>query len=1367
MRRLLALAIAVGLALPVLAERPAQADWTVKRDPFDKRIVARYKNILYRNPADRGALNKLKAMYRRYRSLKLLVRQYEAAHKRRPKVFSHTVVLARLALGQKQTVKAMEYYEKAATIRPKAAAVQLGLGQLYRRNGKSVKARAAYELALKYTKRKSTRKNVLRELAGLALNAKDIKGAGKYYKKLIALAPRSINVRMDYADALRRFKKFKAAIALLKQTEVLARRVPYQRVDVVTKLADIYADNGKHDVAIATYRRAIKMSRNALHVRRTLTSRIIDIFSKKSQLSKLIAYYEKKWRANRRKHFEWSTLAKLYEDTGEQEKAIAAYRRAVKKAPFELETQRKLIRLLENSGREDEALKQYRKVAKVAPGDPRFQLALAERYWRRGEEKRAVSLLKKIEQRFPSDGPVHTSVADLYTRWGKEALALKAYIRLTKIEPNETSHLVNLGEQYFQRKKEKKAIAIWSRLIRRKTAGNYARLGEVFAEHDLLPRAISMYTKSIKLQPKNSARYKGRAHAYERQRRWAESIKDWEMVLALTKKKKSNEPARREGRRRIVSLLRRSTRGRRATALRNRIRVWQRQFNQTPPNMEAGLFLIEAHERLYDYNKQRAVLERLVKLHPKDVGMMLRLVKTYARFSVRQYDKAVALLEKLADKIAPRRKREFYKRIAEIHTINKKDKLALDYMHKAQKENPNDPTGHQRLAELFIKMQQFKKAIKSYEKTIQLDKNNWKAHFALAQLYINEHSPKKAAKLFERVLLDANDNDMLFKAGREAIIIGEMTRTLGKTERVVSRMASKLSHKDVYRRILVELYHRYVPILVSQKRTGTAKARAAARKELTLVGRHGLKPLLEALNDEKDPQQQRIAVAVLGHVANKGAAASLVRIAKQKPNKNKTKNTGRLLPTLDWDVRVAALVAAGRLGDPRTIPSLIELTKHQEWQMREAAIFGLGMTRSSKAKKSLLDALGSSRESLATLACLGFAQVRDRTTLAQLVEVMKNSHRADSTRAACAFALGRLGDKRAIAPLLAVLANGNDEVQRIAAWSLGNIGDRRALSGLLLAYFSRHERLRREVAWALARVSRRKSKATTLAVDLSEYPTKHGKFNGALAIRKLPGTLGSQPIDAAVIIGHEAQLVRGIRDALTRHRDMLVSILGELNARKNRVALGPLTSRVAPKQRRRIEALVDRVAIALLPTLRKLLRHRDAKVRGLSLSVLSKTGGRNVQADLQRGLADRSVSVRRAAMHASATYIRRHGQSAATLIRALAARLRSKNWQERGDAARAMGELGPRADVDGLIKALKDVNGFVRGAAAAALGKLKLRRAVPALILASKDDHAEVRLAVVRGLQGINDSRSRAHLRTMATSDPDKRVRAFAGMRKK
>src|SRR4051812_6474854 len=239
---------------------------------------------------------------------------------------------------------------------------------------------------------------------------------------------------------------------------------PARRVEVVARRGQALEGVGKDDEAIAEYRRAIKLAPKGYYLEVELTGRIIDIYRRKQALPQLLAQYDKEWSEGTRGHFEWNTLGRLYEETGAQDKAIAALKKAVAKAAWELETQRRLIQLLENSGRDDEAVAQYEAVVRAAPGEARFQLELAERYWRRGKEKQALESLTRLQGRFPSDAGVLSAIADMYQRWGKEDLAIKQYERLAQLEPDDPGHLVTLGEQYWQKGDRPRALATWKRI---------------------------------------------------------------------------------------------------------------------------------------------------------------------------------------------------------------------------------------------------------------------------------------------------------------------------------------------------------------------------------------------------------------------------------------------------------------------------------------------------------------------------------------------------------------------------------------------------------------------------------------------------------------------------------------------------------------------------------------------------------------------------------------------------------------------------------------------------------------------------------------------------------------------------------------
>lgn len=1353
---LIALVFATSPALPDLAH--AQGDWGVKRDPFDRKIIARYKSILKRNPGDKTARRKLVQLYKRYRSVGLLIREYERGVKARPKDYAGHVVLGHLQLSQGNSDAALKHFQTAVGLKPKNTSVQMALGDLYRQNGRLDDAQKAYETALANTKRKQRKKVVLRALADLALGAGDIERARKYYEDYFAAAPKDVQARITFGDALMQNGKNLEAVEVFAGAEAKLRSDPARLVEVMTRKGAAYEAAGQEDAAVREYRRAIAKVGRSYYLRKDLTDRIIDIHRRRQALAELAQEFESKWPKKRRQHFEWDTLARLYEETGAQEKAIEAFRRATKKAPYELDTQRRLISLLEHSGREDEALKQYEEVIRVAPGEPRFQKELAELYWQRSQDKKALALLAKMEARFPSDAGVHVVAADLYTRWGHPDKALAAYKRLTRIEPGDVTHLVNLGEQYFQRNKKKQAEAVWKRIIARKTAANYAKLGEVYAEHDMQAPALQNYGKAIKLEPKNPDHYKGRARVHERRRSFQDAVNDWYKVLELTSKKSVDRPARREARRRVVGLLKRA----RGSLLRRHVRKWTREFGRTPADIDAGYFLVENYMRERKLDKARDTLTKLLRLDPNDIEAMQILVKVYK--STMKYDQAVALLIKLADK-APSRKREFYSEIAEIKTDQSQDAVAIKWMNKAVQSSPKDPVAHLRLAERYAQMQKLDKAIASYEKTIELDKRNFKAYFALAQLYTNLDHPGKTAALYREVLRRASDEEMLRNAGRKAISLEELTGTLGDLERVLVPLAFTFSHKPVYRRVLVELYRRYVPQLVNRWRKGDK----SARTELDRLGSHGLKPLLEALGDTDDPLQQGIAVDVLGYLGNRGAAAPLVRLAQKTsvPDpRQRRRNIGTLRPTLQTNIRVRALIAAGRLSDVRIAGELVALSRHREKNLRAAALFALGETRDSKAVPALLEALRSKKNKMQAIACLGLSRIasagKDAKAVAAMTAVLGNHRNSDRARAACAYALANLGVRTSIPTLTAALRQGNDQTQRLTAWALGALGAKQAIPALARAYFSRHPHVREWVAWALVHAAQGSQRArATTSIGAHAYAHRETSYDLRAVLAALPGDGTDQTaarLPPTVLLDHGQEVQAGLLDALSRHRDLLIRVLEELDAPKDHLGLGVLTANLSDlsnKDRQRVRAQLASIATALTPRLVKLLGHQDREVRKLAASVLAKIDSSESRAGVLAAMDDASPTVSGAAVDAAARHAIRFPRHAPEMARAVAARLSHADWQKRAKAAGAMAAFGQRADLAALRRALADDHAFVRANAATALGKLGARAAVDELIAATSDNYRSVARAAVRALADIGGPKAHSHLQTLSTQEQD------------
>jgi tetratricopeptide (TPR) repeat protein len=1341
------LPIAASLTAPPARAQPL-GDWGVKRDPFNQTDIARYKAILRGNPHDASALAKLLEMYRRYRTIDLLKDEYGKQLDKNGDDVPSLIVMGRLQHTTGDDARALELFQRAVAHKDDDAQAWLLIGELQKAASRPKDARAAYDKALAHASQKDMKKKALRALADLALATGDNDSANAYFQQFLELDPKNAQLWIERGDAMLAAGKRDVALDSYTAAEKLLGADPAKRVEVVARRGQALEGMGKDDEAVVEYRRAIKLAPKGYYLEVELTGRIIDIYRRKQSLPALLAQYEKEWPEGGRGHFEWDTLGKLYEETGAQDKAIAALKHAVAAAPWELETQRRLIQLLENSGRDDEALVAYEAVVRAAPGEARFQLDLAERYWRRGQDKKALDALTRLEVRFPQDAGVLSAIADMYTRWGKEDLAIAEYERLAKLEPDDPGHLVTLGEQYWAKGDKPRAIATWKRLTLAGKPAGYAKLGEVMAEHNQPGEARVSFDKAVSLDAKNPELYKARAAFLETQKQYPEALADWEKVLELVGTKVTDRIARRDARRHYVTVVTKIGGARELTKKQE----WDARARSG--DLEAGYLLVDYYARRPQRDQPLIALQDLHKKVPDDQDLTLDLVKAYR--DLRQFQQAVDTLLELL-KIAPSREREIYSMISGIKTEERKDGEAEEWMKKALAKSPNDPTAYEHLAENYVAMQRFGDAIAAYEKTVQLDPHNSKAQFALAQLYVQGGQPMKAAELLRKVLRTSSDEETIGHAGRQAIDLEEMTDTLGELEKVLSPLSFMMAHKPIYRRVLVELYLRYVPRLVARAKHGSDEVRQAARAELVRIGGHGLQPLLEALRDEKETSQQRVAVAVLGHLGNKGAAAPLVHMARAEPSKD-VRRLGTLQENLDREVRVDALVAAGRLGDPAVLSDVLPLMDQKEIAMREAATFALGRSADKRAVAPLIKALDDSRQSVQVLACFGLAQIDDPRVGPALIKTLSDARRHDAVRGACGYALGARRLAGGVPALLAALADNRGEAQRLSAWALGQIGDPRALGPLLRAYFARAGHDGDELVWAIGRTSG--AGLTPAAVTgLGEFPLRGGKYNLDEAVALVPGELPRPVANARLIVDHAADIASGLAEALAEHRDVIVAVLEDLDGAPAQLSLGALAPATAGDSR--LAAALGQIGKAIEPAVTAQLTSDDPKVRALAVSVLAKldTAGQ-ADAAIARALADPAEQVRGAAMNAVAVVSARRSAAPPALVGALVKALAGPSWGDRRLAALALGRLGERGDTAALIHAAGDGSSFVREAVAQALAGTA--PAIDALLALSRDEVPQVRAAAARSLGTLQDERGHQR-RGELTSDPDPAVRAAAG----
>ena len=151
-------------AIALVSAMPARADWEVKRSPFDARLVAGYKEKLHRNGQDAEAVDKLLALYRKYRTVVELQKELEAAAQKTGDA-QDWLAVGTLAVHRSEFAQAIAAYKHVLARAPDDATTHLLLGDAYLHVGQSGDARAEYASALAGTRAPPLRKRLLQKLA--------------------------------------------------------------------------------------------------------------------------------------------------------------------------------------------------------------------------------------------------------------------------------------------------------------------------------------------------------------------------------------------------------------------------------------------------------------------------------------------------------------------------------------------------------------------------------------------------------------------------------------------------------------------------------------------------------------------------------------------------------------------------------------------------------------------------------------------------------------------------------------------------------------------------------------------------------------------------------------------------------------------------------------------------------------------------------------------------------------------------------------------------------------------------------------------------------------------------------------------------
>jgi len=565
-------------------------------------------------------------------------------------------------------------------------------------------------------------------------------------------------------------------------------------------------------------------------------------------------------------------------------------------------------------------------------------------------------------------------------------------------------------------------------------------------------------------------------------------------------------------------------------------------------------------------------------------------------------------------------------------------------------------------------------------------------------------------------------------------------------EQVVTPLAALLNlpaaPTAVIASALVTIYQRY------QARFGEgAHIADLARRAISAAGAQHLIAALNAVSD----QELVPLVLVLGWLEGTAVERALTRLLGQPAVRNQVvealvrhgpRVTELLIEQLDaedLEIRQAAIVALGRIGDARAVPALMHvlIADPESVILAAGALAKIGDRRAYQALSTLLghERVAVRQAVISALNSLGHPEMgRD------VVEWLRDAN--PRVRESAVRIAGYFGYPEAVDALLECTRDADEYVRRAAIENLPFLDDARALDLLARALTDETPLVRASAARAFAFVEDKQKLPLVLhALQDEDLWVRY------FAARSLGQHRFVEAIDAL------GQLARADPD--TPVRMSAIEALGNIGGARAVAILAPLTE--SPNRDIAREALNALGKIAhpdALPALLAALRARESERRIDALRALGARGGDGVADALQWVAAsDSDAQVAQAAIDALAQI---QTPDAVNALISLTADRTRREW-----CIAALARLGA-ARIEWLGKGLTHPQASVRAAVIDALARMKHARATELLARGLDDADATVRLATVNALAHLDARLWERRLSAVAHHDPDPIVRRAA-----
>jgi tetratricopeptide (TPR) repeat protein len=356
-------------------------------------------------------------------------------------------------LARGQVDKAIAEWEKVAKEYPDGNSFN-SLGDLYLKKGNKTDAINTYHRAADFFRRE-----------GFALKA-------------LALYKKILNINPSEALSLKALGELNEGKGLVSDA-----------IKFYLAAADSLSKEGKKHELLETYEKILGLSPANIPLR----TKVAEIYLREGLISEAAKQYD--------------TVAHLFSEKGESEKAIGFCRKVLELQPLNKETSIQLMNLYLSNGDLENALMQIKEAAGLFPQDPDIILRNADMHLMSGKLDEAREYLGQVIEVEPANLKAKRLLADIYVKQGDRERAWHEYLSvleeiILEENPDNAISLLSSFKDIDPVETGKKLVSLYVQLgDTLQAVHELIGLGEVFSDQGRQREALHCYKEALKMSP--------------------------------------------------------------------------------------------------------------------------------------------------------------------------------------------------------------------------------------------------------------------------------------------------------------------------------------------------------------------------------------------------------------------------------------------------------------------------------------------------------------------------------------------------------------------------------------------------------------------------------------------------------------------------------------------------------------------------------------------------------------------------------------------------------------------------------------------------------------------------------------------------